>query len=57
MTKNNKEKVIDIVLGENERIDDLQIKNFKIIQNKAKYCFSTDAVLLANFIKTKKIKC
>ncbi|MDD4210901.1 MAG: tRNA1(Val) (adenine(37)-N6)-methyltransferase [Clostridia bacterium] len=54
MTKNNKEKVIDIVLGENERIDDLQIKNFKIIQNKAKYCFSTDAVLLANFIKTKK---
>jgi tRNA1Val (adenine37-N6)-methyltransferase len=43
---------LDIVLGENERIDDLQVGNLKIIQNKTKYCFSTDAVILANFIKT-----
>ncbi|WDV45979.1 tRNA1(Val) (adenine(37)-N6)-methyltransferase [Clostridiaceae bacterium M8S5] len=36
-------------LYENERIDDLQLKGLKIIQNKEGFCFGMDAVLLANF--------
>ena len=37
------------ILKENERIDDLQINNYKIIQNKKGFCFGIDSVLLANF--------
>ena len=37
------------ILKENERIDDLQINNLKIIQNKNGFCFGIDSVLLANF--------
>ena len=42
-----------IELENNERIDDLQFENLKIIQNKELYCFSSDAVLLCNFVKAK----
>lgn len=41
-------------LEENERIDDLQYKGLKIIQNINGFCFGVDSVLLANFAK--KIK-
>lgn len=41
----------EIKLDENERIDDLQYNGLKIIQNKNLYCFTCDAVLLANFVK------
>ncbi len=37
------------ILKENERIDDLQINNYKIIQNKKGFCFGIDSVILANF--------
>ncbi len=43
-----------IVLDENERIEDLQCKDLKIIQNKTLYNFTSDSVILANFVKTKK---
>lgn len=43
---------MDIFLNENERIDDLGINNLKIIQNKDYFCFGTDSVLLANFLKS-----
>ena len=36
-------------LKENERIDDLQINNLKIIQNKNGFCFGIDSVLLSDF--------
>ena len=36
-------------LKENERIDDLQINNLKIIQNKNWFCFGIDSVLLSGF--------
>ncbi len=36
-------------LRENERIDDLEINGFRIIQNPLFFCFGMDAVLLANF--------
>lgn len=38
-------------LNENEKIDDLEINNLKIIQNKNWFCFGIDAVLLADFAK------
>jgi len=44
----------NVVLNKDERLDDLQYKSLKLIQNKKQYCFSTDAVLLANFIKARK---
>lgn len=37
-----------------ERLDDLQVKGYQIIQNPSKFCFGMDAVLLSNFAKVKK---
>lgn len=45
---------MDIELRENERIDDLEYKNLKIIQNKDGFCFGIDAVLLSDFAKNIK---
>lgn len=42
-----------VILKENERIDDLQCKGLKIIQNTKGFCFGMDAVLLANFCDIK----
>ena len=41
-------------LKDSERIDDLQLKGLKIIQDTNGFCFGIDAVLLANFTKIKK---
>ena len=38
-------------LKENERIDDLEFKNLKIIQDKDGFCFGIDSVLLSDFAK------
>ena len=38
-------------LKENEVLDDLQLNNLMIIQNKMDYRFTSDSVLLANFAK------
>ena len=43
----------DIVLKENERIDDLQRNGYRIIQNREKFCFGMDAVLLSGFASVK----
>lgn len=40
-----------IELKDNERIDDLQLNNLKIIQNKDGFCFGIDSVLLSDFSK------
>lgn len=37
-----------------ERLDDLQLKGLKIIQDPGGFCFGIDAVLLANFVRLKK---
>lgn len=42
-----------IALNEGEEIHDLQINDLFLIQNKNGYCFTTESVLLANFIKLK----
>ena len=43
-----------IELKENERIDDLEFKNLKIIQNKNGFCFGIDSILLSDFSKNIK---
>lgn len=42
------------MLREGERIDDLQLKGLKIIQNPDWFCFGIDAVLLSDFARVKK---
>ena len=41
-------------LKENERIDDLEFKDLKIIQNKDGFCFGIDSILLTDFAKNIK---
>ena len=43
-------------LKPDERIEDLQYGGLKIIQSASEYRFTTDAVLLANFVKGAKGK-
>ncbi len=43
-----------IELKENERIDELQRNGYQIIQNKNKFCFGMDAVLLSTFSNVKR---
>ena len=38
-------------LNENERIDDLEYDNLKIIQNKKGFCFGIDSVLISDFAR------
>ncbi len=40
-----------MILNENEKIEDLQYKGLKIIQNKKWFCFGMDSVLLSDFSK------
>lgn len=43
----------EICLKEGERIDDLNLKGYNIIQNPKFFCFGMDAVLLSSFTKVK----
>lgn len=45
---------MEILLKETERIDDLQLKNLKIIQDTEGFCFGIDAVLLGNYAEVKR---
>lgn len=45
---------MDVKLKENERIDDLEFKGLKIIQNEKGFCFGMDSVLLSDFAKNMK---
>lgn len=40
-----------IELNKDERLDDLEYEGLKIIQKPSLYCFSSDAVLLANLVR------
>ena len=44
-------------IKENERIDDLQFKGLKIIQNTKNFCFGVDSILLTDFAKKIKNGC
>lgn len=41
-------------LKPDERLDDLQVKGYEIIQHPGKFCFGMDAVLLSNFVRVKQ---
>ncbi|MDE5781404.1 MAG: tRNA1(Val) (adenine(37)-N6)-methyltransferase [Lachnospiraceae bacterium] len=43
----------DTILKEGERLDDLNRNGYMIIQNKEKFCFGMDAVLLTGFVNVK----
>ena len=43
-----------IKIKKNERIDDLQYENLKIIQDTEGFCFGIDSVILSDFIKEAK---
>lgn len=40
-------------LKEGERLDDLQIKGYRIIQDPGRFCFGMDAVLLSSFARVR----
>ena len=44
----------NVQIKENERIDDLQIKDYRIIQKTDGFCFGIDAVLLSDYARVKK---
>lgn len=46
---------MDIILKENERIDDLEFKDLKIIQNNDGFCFGIDSILLTDYAKNIKV--
>lgn len=41
-------------LNKDERLDDLQFEGLKIVQSKNLYAFTSDSVVLANFLKIKR---
>lgn len=43
----------DTFLKPGERLDDLQLSGYEIIQDPEKFCFGVDAVLLTDFVKVK----
>lgn len=43
-----------VELKEHERIDDLQIKGYELIQNEKGFCFGMDAVLLSDYAHVKR---
>ena len=45
---------MDVMLNENERLDDLEYKGMRLIQDKNGYCFTSDAVLLAGLVRAGK---
>ena len=45
---------MDTNLRPEERLDDLQINGYEIIQHPGKFCFGMDAVLLSNFARVKE---
>ena len=50
----NLEKENNLVLKEGERIDDLERNGYKIIQDRKRFCFGMDAVLLSGFAQVKE---
>lgn len=46
-----------ISLKPGERLDDLQIKGYEIIQHPGRFCFGMDAVLLSAFARVKTGEC
>ena len=50
-TERKGEKMNNVEIYDEERVDDLQLKGLKIIQNKKAFCYGIDSVLLSDFAK------
>ena len=46
---------METILKENERIDIVPGTNLKIIQDKSRFCYGIDAILLSDFAKCKRV--
>lgn len=44
---------MEVLLHEHERLDELHRNGYKIIQDKDRFCFGMDAVLLSGFARVK----
>lgn len=44
---------METILRDGEKIDIIPGSNYKIIQNRGKFSYGTDAILLSNFSKLK----
>ena len=44
----------EIILKNKERLDDLNLEGYQIIQDPERFCFGMDAVLLSGFAHIKK---
>ena len=42
------------LLKSGERLDDLQLNGYMVIQDPKRFCYGVDAVLLSNFAKVKQ---
>ncbi len=49
----NEERDVTKILRPGERLDDLQLSGFWIIQDPRRFCFGVDAVLLSDFAKVR----
>ena len=49
----NEERDATKILRPGERLDDLQLSGFWIIQDPRRFCFGVDAVLLSDFAKVR----
>lgn len=47
------EVCMEVLLHEHERLDELHRNGYKIIQDKDRFCFGMDAVLLSGFARVK----
>lgn len=47
---------VETLVHAGERLDDLQCKGYRIIQDPKRFCFGVDAVFLSEFVK-EKVKC
>ena len=45
---------MEVKLKPQERLDDLQVNGYEIIQHPGKFCFGMDAVLISNFARVKR---
>ena len=45
---------MDVKLRPEERLDDLQVNGYEIIQHPGEFCFGMDAVILSNFARVKE---
>ena len=45
---------MEVLIKDYERVDDLQLKGLKIIQDPKRFCFGIDEVLLSDYVKVKR---